>query len=286
MSKVMVLSAGSTIGPVCETSVNRLEHAGLSVRLRQFNSLAEIKWHGSRHTKTIIVSEFSALQVRHPLKVRLPKQAKHLVFKRADDPLEAMPASMNNLHVRDPKRLHIATRRSDEEAEALIFRTICGLAGNHSDRIVDAWWEGDEFVVLTPEFDRFPIDARRLSPILGRDKQKRSQFEIDPDGSYVYWPHADVHLGWEQFVCLVDPESGAALRSLRSTFNRNYGARIRAIREESRLRQSDVAGLTPRQVGRIESGECRATRSALEKLAHAHNRPLVDYLRTLADGGS
>ena len=25
--------------------------------------------------------------------------------------------------------------------------------------------------------------------------------------SFLYWPHADVHLGWEQFLMLVDPAS-------------------------------------------------------------------------------
>jgi hypothetical protein len=283
MSRVTVLSAGSTIGHVCQMSVRRLVHAGMRVTLRQFNNLADVTFRESPHTTTIIVSEFSALQLRHGLKVRLPNQAKHLVFKRTDEPMEAMPSTINNLNVRDPKRIHIATRHSDDVAEALIFRTICGFAGKYSDRIIDAWWEGDEFVILTPEFIRIPIHAQKLAHFIGADKQRLVEFEIDSDGSFVYWPHADVHLGWEQFACMVDDIAANTLRSFRSTFDKSYGSRIRKLREESGLRQSDIEGLTPRQIGRIESGECRATRSALAKLAAAHEMSLVDYLRVLAE---
>jgi hypothetical protein len=54
-------------------------------------------------------------------------------------------------------------------------------------------------------------------------------------------------------------------------------------RQKSKLRQSDIKGLTPRQVGRIERGECRATHNALSKLAKAHKMGLSDYMNELAN---
>jgi len=65
-------------------------------------------------------------------------------------------------------------------------------------------------------------------------------------------------------------------------FNKAYGAAIEALRKDKRLRQRDVEGLTPRQVGRIESGQCRATLSALRKLAKAHGMSVSEYLEELS----
>lgn len=64
-------------------------------------------------------------------------------------------------------------------------------------------------------------------------------------------------------------------------FNKTYGSASRKLRREKGLRQSDVPGLTARQVGRIESGH-RATRSALQKLAAAHGLSVNEYLDDLA----
>jgi ribosome-binding protein aMBF1 (putative translation factor) len=90
----------------------------------------------------------------------------------------------------------------------------------------------------------------------------------------------DFHLGWEQFEYAVDQAASLKARQQTRAFNKAYGAAIRKLRQEKGLRQSDVAGLTARQVGRIESGH-RATLSALQKLAHAHGLSLSDYLDQL-----
>jgi hypothetical protein len=278
-----VLSAGSTIGDVCQTSVERLEEAGLSVKLRRFDRLSQINWRGGDATRVVVVSELAALPTRR-LSVKLPQRAKLLVFRQEDEPLEALPVPIMNLNIHDPKRLHIVTRSTDDAAEALISRTISGFAADGgSGRIVDAWWDGDAFVILTPDFDRFPVPLANLSRILGKDRRVLSDFEIDADGSFVYWPRRDVHLGWDQFVCMTTEEALKTIQSLQSVFNRRYGKSIRTMREERALRQSDIRGLTSRQVGRIESGKSRATRSALLKFAASHGMSLPEYLQALAD---
>jgi transcriptional regulator with XRE-family HTH domain len=64
-------------------------------------------------------------------------------------------------------------------------------------------------------------------------------------------------------------------------FNQAYGVAIRKLRREKGLRQSDIEGLTARQVGRIEAGQ-RATLSALRKLAQAHGMGVDEYMDRLA----
>jgi len=54
------------------------------------------------------------------------------------------------------------------------------------------------------------------------------------------------------------------------------------LRKEKGLRQSDIEGLTARQIGRIENGQCRATLSALQKLAKAHNMSVNEYMEKLS----
>jgi hypothetical protein len=79
-------------------------------------------------------------------------------------------------------------------------------------------------------------------------------FEIDADGSFIYWPDLDVHLGWNQFLQAVDPEELRKAQRRSEGFNKRYEAAIRKLREEAGLAQSKVEGLTERQLRRIEQG--------------------------------
>src|SRR5437764_1000015 len=81
---------------------------------------------------------------------------------------------------------------------------------------------------------------------------------------------------------VTDPAS--ALRAMQESqeFNARYGQAIRKLRLASGITQAGIRGLTARQVGRIEKGQCRATSSALKKLAAAHRLALDIYLDSLA----
>jgi hypothetical protein len=122
----------------------------------------------------------------------------------------------------------------------------------------------------------------KLPVLQGLSKEERERFEIDEDGTFIYWPNGDIHLGWEQFECAVDETAHLKAKQQTEGFNKAHGAAIEALRKEKGLRQSDIEGLTPRQVGRIESGQCRATLSALRKLAKAHNMNVSEYMGELS----
>jgi transcriptional regulator with XRE-family HTH domain len=65
-------------------------------------------------------------------------------------------------------------------------------------------------------------------------------------------------------------------------YNLRYGAAIRKLREDAGISQSQVSGITQRQLRRIEKGQCRATANALHDLANAHGLEVNVYMEKLA----
>lgn len=109
------------------------------------------------------------------------------------------------------------------------------------------------------------------------------RFEIDDDGSFLYWPHSDTHLGWEQFRQIIDPAAAVVAKQRSTEFNEKYGAAIRAVRNEYGLTQAEIKGVTDRNLRRVEKGEIQVSKKVLESLAKAHGLPLDEYLKVLAD---
>jgi nitrite reductase/ring-hydroxylating ferredoxin subunit len=149
-------------------------------------------------------------------------------------------------------------------------------------RIVDAWVEGGTLVVASPGFDRLRVPLNDLHRVVGAATDDIKAFEIDEDGSYLYWPHADVHLGWEQLQGIVDPTTLLAAQQRSAAFNLQYGRVIRMLREEHGLKQSEIVGIADRHLRRIEHGQVAATSSVLASLAQAHGMDLARYLAELA----
>lgn len=215
--------------------------------------------------------------------VRSLSRPKVFLMVAGSIPCQGIPERMAKLNVRDPDRIHVSGVQGEQE-EQLFARLIVTLASEEcEERILDAWLEGDTFVVMNPRFRRLHVPLSRIRVFGASSVEDLEHFEIDDDGLFVYWPRLDVHLGWEQFAQATDAFEYTRARQQSKDFNKHYGAAIRALRESRRLKQSDIPGLTPRQVGRIERGECRATSSALAKLAAAHNLSASDYMAALAE---
>ena len=199
-------------------------------------------------------------------------------------PCEAIAGRVAELDVRAARRVHVSRAATDQEVETFIRRLLAELeADDGGDRILDAWWEKDTLVVLSHRLNRLRVPLERLAVLRGLAADALNAFEVDDEGEFVHWPACDAHLGWEQLLQAVDSRACLRARQQSEEFNRRYGRAIRTVRARHGLRQSDVAGLTPRQLGRIENGRCRATASALGKLAEAHGLPLDSYLQTIAE---
>ena len=207
---------------------------------------------------------------------------KHVLFV-SGLPVEATISRLKALKIRSLDRLHLADKENRESEAMLIQRFFVGMTdpvGNPT--ITDAWIEGDELVLLSASFQRLKIPRSKLDRFLGTNSDKWLQFEMDEDGSFLYWPHADAHFGWKQLEQLVDPTKSVQDQKKTDQFKRLYGHAIRAVRESAGLKQIEIDGLTDRQLRRIENGEQMASPKALESLAKAHKLDISDYMNRLA----
>lgn len=276
--RLLVVATNADYETLCIEQVRRLPS-----RLRSTVSSRSIKGKASSSPRsTLIVSRLADLS-----RSTVPHQAKAATTKQVvfinELPIEAVTARLMSLQIRSSQRLHIASKRDRASEGELIYRLVSGMAEHDGSKtIVDAWVEGEDLVLLSPSFDRMVVPSEKIRQFLGNDSSTLSKFEIDEDGRFLHWPHSDTHLGWKQLQQLIDPS--AALEDAKRTeqFRERYGSAIRTLRESSGLKQTDVVGLTPRQLRRIEHGEQTVSRKALEALSAAHELPIDEYLRNLA----
>ncbi|MCA9223726.1 MAG: helix-turn-helix transcriptional regulator [Planctomycetales bacterium] len=280
-----IVATNPQYGRICERAVGQTA-ASRPVRVFSFPSMAEVRLRPSGGA-TLFVSRLSDLAgLPASTSVRNANSRQLIFLERL--PVAALAARMVKLNIRNAERLHIAAEPDEPAIQMMIRRLIRGLTANDKGanagdaRIVDAWMEGDQLVLLSPQFVRLEVPLKKLGKLIGDDSHQAGSFQIDDDGRFIYWPHADVHLGWTQLRQLVDPAT--AIEAVRRTqiFNVRYGEAIRAVRERHGLKQSEVAGLTERHLRRIEHGEQAASKNSLATLAAAHEMDLAAYLDTLA----
>ena len=187
------------------------------------------------------------------------------------------------LNVRNEERVFFVGEDGESE-ETFAQRVLIALdRADEENRIVDAWWEGTTLVVVSPTpegFRKLRVPLEKLPVLQKLSQEQRQEFEIDEEGTFLYWSGGDIHLGWEQFEYAVDKAASLKAKQQTEAFNKAYGAAIRKLRREKGLRQSDIEGLTARQVGRIESGQ-RATLSAIQKLAASQGVSVNEYMEAL-----
>lgn len=277
--RAIVIAASQDYLPACEKSVNRLRNS----KKYQLFSLQQNK--PARKTQpqpALLVSGLEHLRKEDLLRARVGPATQQIVFL-GELPVAAVATRLLPFNIRNPERIHIADLQNIDEIEGLLYRVISGLTDSRENpRIVDAWIEQQTLVLLSPAFVRMQIPLEKLARYLGAQSHELETFEIDEDGRFLYWPHADVHLGWSQFEQILDPAKLVTAASKTRQYNQRYGSAIRALREEHGLRQTDIPGLTERQIRRMEQGQQSATKSALEALSQAHRLTLSEYTQQLA----
>jgi hypothetical protein len=167
-------------------------------------------------------------------------------------------------------------------------------AGVEPRRVLNAWRAGaehsliaaasaldDKLMVLSCALDKYEVDFDDVPALKRIAKEERHNFTIAEDGNYIHWPAADIHLDLEAFRIAIDPAHREEVFGQRAVHDRRYAAAIATLRQRMRLRQSDIEGVSDRQVRRFESGE-RASVHALRLMAAAHGMEFGDYLNELA----
>lgn len=279
--QLVVVATNREFSSLCAQSLKRLPGRP-RVELRTHDDADKVASPVGGKETVLFVSRLSDIQFSAEKSTRAGESARHLLFVEGL-PAEAMAARLPPLNIRSPQRLHISARTGNLSIAQLISRVIRGLTvKSDAPMIADAWIEGKRLFLLSPSFERMVVPFEALARFLGNDTAAVATFEIDDDGSFLYWPHADAHLGWTQLRQLVDPTSVLPALQKSLAFNRRYGAAIRAVREERGLKQSDISGVTQRHLRRVEHGEQAASKTILEALASAHALPLDSYLELLA----
>jgi hypothetical protein len=212
-------------------------------------------------------------------------EAFHVLFTEPTTHPDQIARWMRTTNIRSEDRLHVV-RVDDLEAPQVsqLLGRVCFALGRGSARggIIDAYLAGDSLLVRGPKHRMLHVPLSSIRALTGQPRSVIQNFEIDPDGSFLCWPDLDVRVRWDQFLQAVDPEELRKAQQRTEGYNERYGAAIRKLREQAGLSQSQIEGLTERQVRRIEQGECRATNSALAALAKAHGLDTNSYMEQVA----
>lgn len=275
---ISVVTTSSDYQKLCFNSIKRLTSRN-RVRLYPFKI---DKPADSAQAATLLVSRLEDISKESPVGAGISATTRRLIFLE-DLPVAAIASRLLPLNIRNPKRIHIVVQRDQNKIEGLLYRLFSGMIEGHdSHSIVDAWIENQQLVLLSPQFARLEIPLEKLARFVGTVKTQVSDFEIDEDGRFLYWPHSDAHLGWTQFEQLIDPAKVISATKKTEQYNQRYGEAIRGFRESAGLKQSDIRGITDRQLRRVEHGQQTASKGVLEALARAHSLSLADYVEQLA----
>jgi hypothetical protein len=190
------------------------------------------------------------------------------------------------LKIRTPERVVILESGGSKTSsvQAILWRFVLSpKARTGEDRIFNATLEGEILHVVSTSFKRLDVPLRGVRRFASAKPAAIQNFEIDRDGSFIYWPDLDAHLGWNQLQQIVDPEAARKAQQKNQAFNVRYGQAVKLVRELAGLKRSGINGLSEKQLRRIEDGECRLTSNAIEALATAHKMSPNEYMSKLAE---
>lgn len=122
----------------------------------------------------------------------------------------------------------------------------------------------------------------RDDPLSAIGSEDRGDFEIDEDGDSILWPKSGVQVDLLGLRRIIDPALRERAIHEGHSYDVSYGSGIRRLRVETGLRQTDIPGLSAKQVSRIELGNQRPTASAIRLLAAAHRLAPNDYMGRVA----
>ncbi len=155
-------------------------------------------------------------------------------------------------------------------------------AGAEQQLIASASLEDGTLFVWSCEPRLYRVPAKEIPALADLDDEQLQKFDVSSSGSRLHWPGADVDINLDTIRFHSDPAyrrtAEAALRREAS----RYAKAIKTLRKKHALKQGDIAGLSERQVRRLEQGEAFPHAKTVEKLAGAHGMEVPAYLKELA----
>jgi transcriptional regulator with XRE-family HTH domain len=154
--------------------------------------------------------------------------------------------------------------------------------GAENDFIADAAVIKDRLVVRSCAFKEYSITFDVFPALRMIPESERSNFVLEEDGLLLHWPDCQVHLDIDDIRFANDPRRQKLARIARTENQRAMGAALRRLREDAGLKQSDIEGISARQVRRIEAGD-RLTIEALDAFSRAIRVNPNDLLERLGE---
>jgi hypothetical protein len=155
-------------------------------------------------------------------------------------------------------------------------------SGAEKELIASASMEDGKLVVWSCEPRRFEVAVSEIAALAKMPADVLAKFELSASGSRLRWPDADVDINLDTIREHADPEVRREHQARARQEAARYAGAIRRLREERGLTQSDIDGLTSRQVRRLEEGDTIPQIETLRRLAAAHGMTVDDYLKELA----
>ncbi len=150
-----------------------------------------------------------------------------------------------------------------------------------AELIAEATVVDDRLIVVSCEPKTCEVGFDQMPALKKIERQHRKSFELAEDGGFIHWPSADIHLDLDAIRAVIDPKWRKKSERIRQTHGREYGAAIATLRKDLGLRQTDIAGVSERQLRRIEESGAVSVRT-MELLARAHRMTLPHYMDTVA----
>ena len=118
--------------------------------------------------------------------------------------------------------------------------------------------------------------------LAGLSGKALGKFTVSASGSRLHWDGADVDLDMDTIREFADPKARRITEAKYRTDAVRYGAAIRRVRLARHLLQGSIAGLSEREVRRLEKGEVLPHSDTLKKLADAHGWSVPEYMAKIA----
>ena len=246
------------------------------------------RWYRKyRKPQESLLDEFSVLYVSVSLRdlpevssfVREAHLRRHLenLFIHDPDASNLLPQYLHKAGLKLFSNL-IVHQQADVPARILHAKAI----GAADELIADAHLVENFLVVMSCSIKTYEIELSKIAALSRKSDRDVRSFQVEKDGSYVYWPSLDVHLDMESIRQLSDPNYPEKAKQKRVLSDQLFGQAVADVRRKHGCRQTDVEGLSERQLRRIEAG-ARPRVSTLNLLAEAHGLSTNEYLNELAE---
>jgi hypothetical protein len=179
--------------------------------------------------------------------------------------------------------LRVSSRILLHKDRALATRVLKAWELGAPDQLIaNACAANSKLFVLSCSLKEYEISFDTVSALNSIPPGERGRFTIADDGRYLHWPSSDIHLDIDALRYATDPQWRKKIDWERTTHHARFGAAVEAVRKSHRLNQSDISGVSERQIRRIEKGSVPRVKT-LEIMARVHGLALDDYLSKVAE---